>query len=75
VIPPIFDSMHPGLVQFCFADGSVRSLRKGSSWIDYGNWDLANLWPDRYPPGWWVLQQLAGMRDGAVPETSSLVND
>jgi prepilin-type N-terminal cleavage/methylation domain-containing protein/prepilin-type processing-associated H-X9-DG protein len=72
VSPPIFDSWHPGLVQFCFADGSVRSLRKGNSWIDYDNWALANLWPNGYPTGWWVLQQLAGMRDGAAVDPSSL---
>jgi prepilin-type N-terminal cleavage/methylation domain-containing protein/prepilin-type processing-associated H-X9-DG protein len=73
--PPVYDSKHPGVVQFCFADGSVRSLRKGSSWIDWANWDLANLWPDQYPPDWWVFQQLAGMRDGSTPDTSSLLHD
>jgi prepilin-type N-terminal cleavage/methylation domain-containing protein/prepilin-type processing-associated H-X9-DG protein len=75
VVPPIFDSRHPGVVQFCFADGSVRPLRKGSSWIDFGNWDLANLWPDQYPPGWWVFQRLAGMKDGAAQDASALGND
>jgi prepilin-type N-terminal cleavage/methylation domain-containing protein/prepilin-type processing-associated H-X9-DG protein len=70
-----FSSKHPGVVQFCFADGSVRALRKGTSWIDYDGWDLANLWPDQYPPGWWVFQELAGMRDGGTRDTSSLVND
>jgi prepilin-type N-terminal cleavage/methylation domain-containing protein/prepilin-type processing-associated H-X9-DG protein len=75
-LPPVFDSKHPGVVQFCFADGSVRSLRKGTSWIDANNgWALANLWPDQYPAAWSVFQQLAGMRDGAVPEVSSLAND
>jgi prepilin-type N-terminal cleavage/methylation domain-containing protein/prepilin-type processing-associated H-X9-DG protein len=76
VVPPVFDSKHPGVVQFCFADGSVRSLGKGASWIDANNgWALANLWPDQYPAAWWVLQQLAGMRDGAAPDRSLLVND
>jgi prepilin-type N-terminal cleavage/methylation domain-containing protein len=69
-----FDSKHPGIVQFCFADGSIRSLRKGTSWIDWPNWDLANLWPDRYPADWWVLQELAGMRDAGTRDTSSLEN-
>jgi prepilin-type N-terminal cleavage/methylation domain-containing protein len=76
--PPAFESKHPGVIQFCFADGSVRSLRKGTSWIDHNDgWDLANLFgpPDQYPPDWWVVQQLAGMRDGAVPDTTSLLND
>jgi prepilin-type N-terminal cleavage/methylation domain-containing protein len=75
VSPPVFESKHPGIVQFCFADGSVRSLRKGTSWIDYNNWDLANLWPDQYPPEWWILQQLAGMRDGGTRDSSALAND
>jgi hypothetical protein len=63
------------VVQFCFADGSVRSLRKGGSFIDYWNWDLANLWPDRYPQGWWVFQELAGMQDGGIRDGSLLLND
>jgi hypothetical protein len=78
LFPPLFDSKHPGIVQFCFADGSVRSLRKGTSWIDASNgWDLANLFgpPDQYPTDWWVLQQLAGMRDGGTRDPSSLEND
>jgi prepilin-type N-terminal cleavage/methylation domain-containing protein/prepilin-type processing-associated H-X9-DG protein len=76
VSPPGFDSKHPGVVQFCFADGSVRVLRKGSSWIDANdNWALANLWPDQYPPDWWVLQELAGIRDGGTRDTSSLMNE
>jgi prepilin-type N-terminal cleavage/methylation domain-containing protein/prepilin-type processing-associated H-X9-DG protein len=70
-----FDSRHPGVVQFCFADGSVRPLRKGTSYIDWDNWDLADLWPDRYPPGWWVFQQLGGMRDGGTRDTSPVLND
>jgi prepilin-type processing-associated H-X9-DG protein len=74
VSPPVFESKHPGVVQFCFADGSVRPLHKGGSWIDWDNWDLANLWPDQYPPGWWVLQELAGMHDGGTRGTSALGN-
>jgi prepilin-type N-terminal cleavage/methylation domain-containing protein len=70
-----FNSNHPGIVQFCFADGSVRSLRKGSSWIDWPNWDLANLWPtNQYPADWWVFQELAGMRDGGMRNRDSLEN-
>jgi prepilin-type N-terminal cleavage/methylation domain-containing protein/prepilin-type processing-associated H-X9-DG protein len=67
-----FNSNHPGVVQFCFADGSVRRLRKGPSWIDYNNWDLANLWPNQYPQDWWVFQELAGFRDGGSRDSSSL---
>jgi hypothetical protein len=68
-----FGSKHVGVVQFCFADGSVHGLRKGTSWIDWWNWDLANLWPNQYPPDWWVLQELAGMRDGGTRDMSGMV--
>jgi prepilin-type N-terminal cleavage/methylation domain-containing protein len=74
VSPPMFESKHPGIVQFCFADGSVRPLRRGISFINWDNWDLANLWPDQYPADWWVFQELAGMRDGGTRDTSGLVN-
>ena len=69
-----FCSNHPGGVQFCFADGSVRLLRKGSSWIDWFNWALADLWPNNYPPDWWLVQELAGMRDGGTRDTSSVLD-
>jgi prepilin-type processing-associated H-X9-DG protein len=69
-----FTSNHPGVVQFSFADGSVRALRKGSSWIDWPNWDLSNLWPNQFPPGWQVFQELAGMRDGGAPGSSSILS-
>jgi hypothetical protein len=49
-----FSSGHTGVVQFCFGDGSVRSVRLGGS-------------HQRYQPtssAWWSLQALAGMADG-----------
>jgi uncharacterized protein DUF1559 len=67
-----FMSKHPGVVYFCLADGHVKPLRKGSSWIDYWNWDLSNLWPDRYPHDWWVFQEMAGIRDGGARDRSSI---
>jgi prepilin-type N-terminal cleavage/methylation domain-containing protein len=70
--PEHFSSKHPGIIQFCFADGSVRGLRKGSSWIDWFNWALADLFPDQYPHDWWVVQELAGMHDGGSMDTSSV---
>lgn len=63
-----FSSAHPGLVQFCFADGSVRGLRHTDVVYERGT--------DPFPPegsSWWVFQQLAGMRDGGVRDTSSLL--
>jgi prepilin-type N-terminal cleavage/methylation domain-containing protein/prepilin-type processing-associated H-X9-DG protein len=68
-----FGSRHPGLVQFAFADGSVRGLRPGDSFIDWENWALAALWPDRYPIDWWVFQQLAGKADGEARSTGGLL--
>lgn len=72
LFPIHFSSKHAGVVQFCFADGSVRRLRKGTSWLDWENWDLANLYPSRYPTGWWVLQELAGANDGGTRDASAL---
>lgn len=46
-----FSGYHPGGVQFCFADGSVRTLRRGTT-------------TERFTPDWYVLQELAGWRDG-----------
>src|SRR5262249_22549610 len=62
-----FASRHPGVVQFCFADGSVRGLNRGSTlW--------AGPWSGMSPSNdWFVLQQLGGMRDGGTMDTSALV--
>jgi prepilin-type N-terminal cleavage/methylation domain-containing protein len=56
-----FSSGHTGLVQFAFGDGSVRGLRYGSSQT-VGSQD------------WFVLQTLAGARDGQVVQTGSILN-
>ncbi len=72
--PPVFASKHPDVVQFCFVDGSVRGLRPGSSYIEWWNWDLANMFPNNYPRDWWVFQELAGMRDGGNRDTSALLD-
>jgi prepilin-type N-terminal cleavage/methylation domain-containing protein/prepilin-type processing-associated H-X9-DG protein len=49
-----FGSRHSGVVNFAFADGSVRSLRKVGT-------DTA--W---FSPQWYALQQAAGRQDGAT---------
>jgi prepilin-type N-terminal cleavage/methylation domain-containing protein/prepilin-type processing-associated H-X9-DG protein len=72
MFPTHFAGRHPGLVNFAFADGSVRGLRRGGSWIDYGNWELGMLFPNNYPNDWWVLQELAGVRDGGTRSSSAL---
>jgi prepilin-type N-terminal cleavage/methylation domain-containing protein len=56
-----FSSSHPGIVEFAFADGSVRPLTTGATMYLPG----ANNSP---PPSndWLLLQQLAGMKDGTI---------
>jgi prepilin-type N-terminal cleavage/methylation domain-containing protein/prepilin-type processing-associated H-X9-DG protein len=56
-----FGSNHTGVVNFCFGDGSVRTVRYGST---------ATL----FSPDWNVLQQLAGVNDGLAADTSSLTD-
>jgi prepilin-type N-terminal cleavage/methylation domain-containing protein/prepilin-type processing-associated H-X9-DG protein len=62
-----FGSVHPGVVQFCFADGNVRPVKYGNTYWN-GTGDLPPESSD-----WWVLQELAGMRDGGVRDISALV--
>lgn len=64
-----FGSRHPGVVQF-----GVRPLRKGTSWIDWWNGDLAALFPNGYPVGWWVYQELAGAAEGGTRPVSPLLD-
>jgi prepilin-type N-terminal cleavage/methylation domain-containing protein len=56
-----FSSPHPGIVQFCFCDGSVRTLKAGST-AQVNSSD------------WFVLQQLAGVQDGQKIPANSLQN-
>jgi prepilin-type processing-associated H-X9-DG protein len=64
-----FSSKHTGIVNFCYADGSVRGIKVGNS-----AWDPLQSTPDKPPPptDWFVLQQLAGMRDGETRDTTSM---
>jgi type II secretory pathway pseudopilin PulG len=61
-----FSSRHPAVVQFCFADGSVRGVNRGST-----TWDMDPATPRT--GDWYALQQLAGMRDGGTLDTSALL--
>jgi prepilin-type N-terminal cleavage/methylation domain-containing protein/prepilin-type processing-associated H-X9-DG protein len=58
-----YSSRHTGMVQFCFGDGSVRSLRFAGS-------------DQRNPAGasWYVLQALAGKSDGQNPDFTLMLN-
>lgn len=54
-----FSSNHPGVVQFAFGDGSVRGLRPGETGTSYSG-------------DWYLLQQLAGWRDGGTADVASI---
>jgi prepilin-type N-terminal cleavage/methylation domain-containing protein len=62
-----FSSFHPGITQFCYGDGSVRSLKPGGS--NNNKPPYTNLTQD-----WLVFQQMSGWRDGGALDTSSLQN-
>jgi prepilin-type N-terminal cleavage/methylation domain-containing protein/prepilin-type processing-associated H-X9-DG protein len=55
-----FSSAHSGVVQFAFGDGSVRGLRPGSTETIAATSD------------WYLLQQLAGFKDGRSNDTSAI---
>jgi prepilin-type processing-associated H-X9-DG protein len=57
-----FSSFHPAGVQFCFADGSVRTLQVGDTATQESR-------------DWFLLQQLAGKHDGGMEDTTPLTGD
>lgn len=57
-----FGSKHMGIVQFVFCDGSVRGLRS----------NVSATAPDPKSDRWRAFQQLGGMADGNVVNSSSL---
>lgn len=71
--PPLrqFSSAHTGVIQFCFADGSVRGVRPGAS----NNYpDAAATYPTTVPSAdWYILQTLAGMNDGQVIQSGGIL--
>jgi len=54
-----FSSNHTGMVQFAFGDGSVRGLRPGQTTTVGSN-------------DWYLLQQLAGFKDGQSADTTPI---
>jgi prepilin-type N-terminal cleavage/methylation domain-containing protein/prepilin-type processing-associated H-X9-DG protein len=65
-----FSSYHAGVVQFAFADGSVRGLKPGSSAARNPSTGASGT-PS---PDWWAFQSLAGKADGETRDTSGLQN-
>ncbi|MFT3881371.1 MAG: DUF1559 domain-containing protein [Gemmatales bacterium] len=61
-----FGSRHPSVVQFAFADGAVRGVRRGTTYVTV----IANPMPS----DWVIFQQLAGYRDGFTNDTSSILD-
>ena len=64
-----FSSFHGSVVQFCFADGSVRGLRPGGTSLSIA--DL--LGNPQFTNDWFALQQLAGFRDGEARDMSAIL--
>ncbi|MCS6978363.1 MAG: DUF1559 domain-containing protein [Gemmatales bacterium] len=63
-----FSSRHPAGVQFCFGDGSVRTVR-------FGNTQAVNLSNGGVNGSdWSVLQQLAGRKDGLNQPTDAILD-
>jgi prepilin-type N-terminal cleavage/methylation domain-containing protein len=78
-------SRHPGIVQFCLADGSVRILRTGkgvyfpfsgsvggAGTAFYGS--PYNSVPADFGVEWWVYQAMAGMSDADAVDNSLIMN-
>jgi hypothetical protein len=66
-----FSSRHPHVVQFCFADVSVRGLRYGTTTMP----ETSGKPPGNNSSDWAVLQQLAGRKDGFKNDTARLIED
>jgi prepilin-type N-terminal cleavage/methylation domain-containing protein/prepilin-type processing-associated H-X9-DG protein len=64
-----FSSYHPGGVQFCLADGSVRMVAFGNTAVQMVYDPPSPIVP---PNDWFVLQSMAGMHDSTVVDTSSI---
>jgi prepilin-type N-terminal cleavage/methylation domain-containing protein/prepilin-type processing-associated H-X9-DG protein len=71
-----FSSKHTGVVNFCFADGHVAGIKSANSkWDPIYNGTSTTYVKDKPPPpvDWFVLQQLAGMRDGETRDPTDLL--
>jgi prepilin-type N-terminal cleavage/methylation domain-containing protein/prepilin-type processing-associated H-X9-DG protein len=64
-----FSSYHPGGVQFCMGDGSVRLIAFGNTAVQMIYDPPTPIVP---PSDWFVLQSMAGAHDSTVVDTSSI---
>jgi type II secretory pathway pseudopilin PulG len=74
----MFSSRHNGIVQFAFADGSIRGLRVGASTVKspVPQGTFVNGIPDALAQQteWCILQALAGRRDGFSVDPDKIGN-
>lgn len=61
-----FGSRHAAVVQFAFADGSTRGVRRGNTFV--------YQFTGAAPSDWVLFQQLGGRRDGYSLDTSSILD-
>lgn len=68
-----FGSQHASLVQFVFADGAVRGVRRGNTFVPVVNKVFV---PATYvaTQDYLIFQQLGGYRDGIYNDTSSILD-
>jgi prepilin-type N-terminal cleavage/methylation domain-containing protein/prepilin-type processing-associated H-X9-DG protein len=68
-------SRHQAGVQFCYADGSVHCLSRGNSQyspvVISGDFTTPEVLPPTSQTSWYVLEALAGMRDGVAVNPES----
>jgi len=72
-------STHPGVVNACFGDGAVKSVRSGASKVNLNQSltppaPLPLEPPDlSAPQDYWIFQELCGMREGGLRPKESMV--
>jgi prepilin-type processing-associated H-X9-DG protein len=69
-----FSSAHDGVVNFCFVDGAVRQLRTAKTATTlYPKPQIPEDKPPDRTNAYWILQELAGFREGQARPTDPLI--